>query len=126
MPTPQRHTVPQTLYSTPDPQRQISELYVINAEELATATDPERRWVIKEQHGYWDEQSKKFLLNVVTLRPNDPRHCLTLDEAHTAVERQVMVRVKSGFKYLFEWSPYGPPWFERCEVLLDGTRKELS
>jgi hypothetical protein len=119
------NTVPQTLYSTPDPHQEISELYVINAEELATATDPKRRWVIREKHGYWDEQYKKFLLDVITLSPNDPKHCVTLEEAHIAVEKQVLVRVKSGFRFLFEWSPYGPPWFKRYEIMSDGTHKEL-
>jgi hypothetical protein len=52
------NTVPQVLYNTRDTQSQPSELYVINATILPSATDPVKRWVIKEEHGYWDEATK--------------------------------------------------------------------
>jgi hypothetical protein len=94
-------TVPQTLYSTPDPHREISELYVVNAEELAVATDPKRRWIVKEQHGYWDEQAKKFLMQVVTLKPSEPKYCVTLNKCKTSGEWRSLRRPRNGIP---QWS----------------------
>jgi len=46
-------------------------------------------------------------------------------DACKAVERQIMHRVGYGFKYLFEWYPYSPPFFRRFEIQPDGSRKQL-
>src|SRR5580698_8691898 len=100
MPAPQS-TIPQVLYNTRDPLLQPSELYVINAAVLDAATDPIKRWVMKEEHGFWDEQAKEFKNRATTFHPNDPKHCLSLSDADIEVEKQVMRRVKDGFKYQF-------------------------
>lgn len=118
------NTVPQVLYNTRDPHSQPSELYIINGTVLASATDPVRRWVLKEEHGYWNEQEKAFLNRATTLFPDDPRLCVSLGDIHEAVEKQVMLRVRDGFKYQMEWYPYEPPFFRKFEIQPDGTKKQ--
>lgn len=117
-------TVPQVLYNTPDPLAHPSELYVVLAVVLESATDPVKCWVVKEEHGFWDEANRKFENRATTLLPNDQKHCLSLDDALKAVNAQVIMRVKSGFKYQFEWYPYAPPFFRRFEIRPDGMRKQ--
>jgi hypothetical protein len=125
-----RHTVPQVLYNTPSPDQPSaqSELYLIQAVVLDTATDPVKRWVVQEEHGYWDDQQRAFKNHYTTFLPNDPTLCVSLDEVHEMVKKQVMVRVQSGFKYQMEWDPYRttPPYFSKFEIQPDGTRKEYS
>ena len=120
------NTVPQVLYNTPDPHSEPSELYVINGTILEAATDPIKCWVVKEEHGYWDEQDKAFKNRAQTLYPNDPRFCVSLKEIHDEVKQQVMVRVRHGFKYQMEWDPFAPRYFRKFEIQLDGTRKEYA
>jgi hypothetical protein len=55
--------------------------------------------------------------------PNEPQHCLSLDDIHDEIKKQVMVRVKAGFKYQMEWYPCEPPFFRKYEIAPDGTRK---
>jgi hypothetical protein len=118
------NTVPQVLYNTSDPHSKPSELYVINGTVLEGATDPGRIWVVKEEHGYWDEQEKAFKNRAQTLYPNDPRFCVSLKEIHDEVKKQVMVRVRHGFKYQFEWDPFAPNFFRKFEIQPDGSRRE--
>ena len=54
---------------------------------------------------------------------NEPQHCLSLDDLHDEIKKQVMVRVRGGFKYQMEWYPYEPPFFRKYEIAPDGTRK---
>jgi hypothetical protein len=118
-----------TVYKTPDPEDEVSELYTIHADELPGATDPEKRWVVKETHGYWDEHEpdpnvKKFKNQARTLSPTDPLHCVTIEEAHKIIDEQVLFRAKSGFKYMRRLSMFGPP-HELYEVMPDGTYREM-
>jgi len=117
-------TTPQVLYNTPDPHAEPSELYVINGIVLETAPDPVRCWVVKEEHGYWDERDKAFKNRAPTLHPNDPSFCVSLKEIHDEVKKQVMLRVAHGFKYQFEWDPFAPNFFRKYEIQPDGTRRE--
>ena len=83
---------------------------------------------MKERHGYWDEHEtagEKFKLKVTTLSPTDPAHCVSLSEAHALVDEQVLLRAKSGFKYLFTLDYFGPPWHKRYIVQPDGTYLEV-
>ncbi len=117
-------TIPKTVYQTPNPERNVSECYTIFADVLPNATDPQKCWVVKEKHGYWDEQETvgdKFKNKVVTLSPNDPVHCVTMNEAFAWIDRQVTRRANEGFKYLFVLDPSGPPWHTRYEIQPDGT-----
>jgi hypothetical protein len=121
--------VPMVMYSVRNPQDNFSELYLIYGEELATATDPEKRWVPMEMHGYWDEAEldpkQKFKLRSTTLAPNEEQHCLTIDDVFKAVDAQILFRAKTGFKSLFTTDFVRPPFQLRYEILPGGTRKEL-
>jgi hypothetical protein len=120
---------PQTVYKTPDPQVNISELYSIFCVQMSNALSLEKSWVVNERYGAWDEAEpdpkKKFKINVKTLSPIEPKHYLTLDEAHEQANGQVMLRVRSGFKYLFVHDFLDAPWFKRYEVFPDGERREI-
>ena len=119
------NTVPQVLYNTPDPHSEPSELYVINGTILDIATDPVKHWVMKEEHGYWDEATKTFKNRAKTFHPTDPKECLSVDEVLVEVEKQILRRVAQGFKYQFEWDPMAAPlWHRKYELALDGTRKQ--
>ena len=120
------NTLPQVVYNTSDPHSKPSELYLVHGTILPTATDPVKRWVVKEEHGYWDEQEKAFKVRVTTLLPIEPQYCVSLEDIHAEVKKQVMVRMRSGFKYQMEWYPYEPPFFRKFEIQPDGTRKQYS
>ena len=117
------NTIPQVLYNTPDPFSQPSELYVINGTIPDSATEPVKRWVVKEEHGYWDEQDKAFRNRAITLLPNEPHLFLSLEDVLNEVQKQVLVRVKHGFKYQLEWQPFEPSYFQKFEIQPDGSRK---
>jgi hypothetical protein len=120
---------PRTVYKTPEPQANVSELYSIYCQQMSNATSLEKSWVLSERYGAWDEvepdPKRKFKINVVTLSPTDPQHYLTLDEAHKQCDEQVMVRVRIGFKYVFVHDFLDAPWFRSYEVLPDGKRREI-
>ena len=117
------NTVPQVLYNTPHPHLQPSELYVINGTILPTATDAVKCWVVKEEHGFWDEATKQFKGSAETFHPTEPQYCFSIDDIHDEIKRQMMIRVKEGFKYQLEWYPYEPPFYRKYEIGLDGVKK---
>jgi|ERR1700728_3772193 len=118
------NTIPQTLYNTPDPFSRPSELYVIHGTKSDACKDPNKRWVIKEEHGYWDEATGRFLLRATTLLPNHPKHCMSLEEVFEEISKQVLRRVSEGFKYQLEWDPMvPPPFFVKYELSMDGARR---
>ena len=117
------NTVPQVLYNTSDPLSKPSELYVINGTVFEGATDPVKCWVVKEEHGFWDEKDKEFKNRATTFHPNEERHCLSLEDVKTEVKKQVIFRAQTGFKYQFEWYPYEPPFYRKYEIQPDGSRK---
>ncbi len=119
------NTLPQVLYNVPDPTSELAELYVIYGTTLPAAADPIRRWVVREEHGYWNEEKKTFENKAMTFLPSDPSLCLSIDEIQSEVKKQVMVRVRSGFKYQIEWYPF-PPFHRKFEILPDGTRRSYS
>ena len=120
-----KNTIPQVLYNTPDPLLEPSELYVIHGTVLETATDSVKRWVVKEEHGFWDEATKEFKNRAKTFHPDDPKECLSIDDVLVEVEKQVLRRVAQGFKYQLEWDPMAAPlWYRKYEIALDGTRRE--
>jgi len=119
-----RATIPQVLYNTPDPFTEPSELYKIIAEVLPNATDPIKCWLVTEEHGYWNEATKSFVNRAATLKPEDSIHGVSLDEAFKTIEAQVMLRVRSGFKYQLEWDSMSPTHFRKFEIQPDGAKKE--
>ena len=119
-----KNTIPQTLYNTPDPFSRPSELYVIHGIKSDVCTDPQKSWVIKEEHGYWDETTGQFLNRATTLLPSHPKHCMSLDEVFREINKQVLRRVSEGFKYQLEWEPMSPPpFFRKYELSVDGTKR---
>jgi hypothetical protein len=82
-----------------------------------------------EKFCYSDEAErdpkKKFKNVVNTLSPTDPVHCLTIEESHEFIKKQVLFRASQGFKYLFALDPFGVPWYKRYEVLPDGSWREI-
>jgi hypothetical protein len=120
---------PQSVYKTPDPHANVSEVYTIYAQQMSNAHSLEKSWVVIERYGAWDEKEpdpkQKFKINVKTLSPTDPQHYLTIDEAHKQCDDQVLFRVRDGFKYLFIHDFFNPPWYKRFEVSSDGTRREI-
>jgi hypothetical protein len=118
-----------TLYNTPNPHRGVSPLYTLHAEIHSQAADPQKCWVVMEEFGYWDETEpdpqKKFKNVESTLSSTDPICCLTLDESHEYIKKQVAFRASRGFKYLFTLDPFGAPWFKHYEVQSDGSWREM-
>jgi len=106
------------------PFTEPSELHKIIAEVLPNATDPIKCWLMTEEHGYWNEATNSFENRASTLKPKGSIHCVSLDEAFKAIEAQVMLRVRSGFKYQFEWDPMSPTHFRKFEIQPDGAKKE--
>jgi hypothetical protein len=97
---------------------------------MSNALSLEKSWVVNERYGAWDEaepdpQKPKFKINVRTLGPTEPQHYLTLEEAQAQADDQVMLRVASGFKYLFVHDFFDAPWYRRYEVLPDGEHREI-
>lgn len=119
-----KSTVPHVLYNTPDPQASPSELYLIHGVVIEASTDPIKRWVMHEEHGYWDEGQKLFIHQQTTFLPNDPSLCVSLEDVYKEIQKQVMVRVRGGFRYQMEWYPYEPPFLRKFEIQPDGTRKQ--
>lgn len=120
---------PQTVNETPNPQEKVSEPYTVYAEELPQAVHQDRRWVEKERFGAWKEAAqepeKKFKIDVQTLSPTDPEHCLTLEDAYKQIDEQIKLRARDGFKYLFVRDFLESPWYKRYEILPDGKKRKL-
>jgi hypothetical protein len=106
----------------------VSELYTIFADELPEATDEARCWVVKEIHGYWDENepdpTQKFKNRATTLSPTDPKHCVTIQEAHILIDDQVRSRAAAGFKFMRMLDMFGPPHL-LFEVMPDGSYRRM-
>jgi GH43 family beta-xylosidase len=121
-------TIPKTVYKTPEPEARVSECYTIFADDLPEATDEAKCWVVKEIHGYWDQDEpdpkKKFKNKATSLSPTDPKHCVTIHEAHDIIDGQVLHRAKSGFKYVFMLDMFGPP-HKRFEIMPDGKYRAM-
>lgn len=109
---------PKTVYRTPNPEWSISEAYEISIEPVPGAPDPQRCWIVRELHGYYEEATKTYHQKVETLHPSDPQHFLTLEEAMREADKQVLFRAKDGFHFLFTMNFDGPPWYSRFEVVL--------
>lgn len=118
---------PKTLYRTPTPEYEISEAYEIIIKSAPNPADPARCWIAREIHGWYDEATKTFHHKVVTLHPTDPKHFMTLDEAQKVADKQVLLRAKEGFHFLFTIDYLKQPWYNRFEVVLpSGEIKPLA
>lgn len=109
---------PKTVYRTPNPEAGVSEAYEIFIDVVHGAPDPQRCWIVREIHGYYDEEKKAFIHKVETLHPNEPQHFLTLEEAVREADQQVWFRAGQGFHFPFTMNYNSPPWYSRFEVVL--------
>ena len=108
---------PKTVYQKPNPELYISEAYSILIESVPNPADPERCWIVRETHGWYDDRTKTFLHKVETLHPIDPLHFMTNEEAQKAADNQVLLRAKSGFRFLFTMGDE-ERWHQRFEVVI--------
>jgi hypothetical protein len=108
---------PKSVYQKPNPELYISESYSIFIESVANTADPARCWIVRETHGWYDDTTKTFLHKVETLHPIDPLHFMTFEEAQKAADRQVLLRAKSGFRFLFTMGN-DKDWHQRFEVII--------
>lgn len=114
---------PKALYRTPNPEFGFSEWYEIVIDPFpGPVPDSHRRWFVRELHGWWEEATKTYHHKVETLHPTDPKYFLTIDEAMDQANKQVLLRAKDGFRFLFTIDPkkQEPPWHEQFEVVLPG------
>jgi hypothetical protein len=122
-------TILVTVYNTLHPHREQSPLYTLHAEIHPDAKDPKKCWVVMEKFRYWDEREpdpkKQFKNDVKTLSPTNPADCLTIEEAHEFIKKQVLFHASHGFKYLFSLDPFEATGFKRYEVLSDGSWREM-
>jgi hypothetical protein len=109
---------PKTVYRTPNPEAGVSESYEIMIQSVPGAPDPNRCWILREFHGYFEEASKTYHHRVETLHPTEPRHYMTFEEVVKAADKQVMRRAQDGFRFLFTVSYQRAPWYNRFEVIL--------
>ena len=118
-----------TVHNTPHPHHELSPLYTLHAEIHPRAADSKKCWVVVEKFCYSDEAEpdpkKRFKDDVNTVGPTDPVHCLTIEESHEFIKKQVLFRASQGFKCLFTLNPFGASWYERYEVLSDGSWREM-
>jgi len=122
-------SVPQTIYRTPEPEENVSELYTIYCQQMPDVPNSGKCWIVKERYGAWDEAEpdpkKKFKFDATTLSPSDPWHYLTAEEAEQQADAQVLLRARNGFKYLFIRDFYDAPWYKRYEILPDSKLREM-
>ena len=117
---------PRTVYRTPNPEFEVSECYEISIHPVPGASDPQRCWIVREFHGYFEEATKTYHYQVETLHPNEPRHFMTFEEVMKAANEQILRRAKDGFCFLFTKNYRNAPWYNRFEVILpSGNLKEL-
>ncbi|MGC2734305.1 MAG: hypothetical protein WA212_10450 [Candidatus Acidiferrales bacterium] len=108
---------PKSVYRTPNPEFDISEGYSIFIESFPNRADPARCWIVRETHGWYDDATKTYLHKVETLHPTDTKHFMTFDEVQKAADRQVLLRAKDGFRFLFTIGNE-EPWHKRFEVVI--------
>src|SRR5260370_19288736 len=95
----------------------------MNFTEFSAAEARKGLTIIHEEHGVWDEATKTFENRATTLLPNEPQHCLSLDDLHDEIKKQVMVRVRGGFKNQKKWDPYQAPLFSKYQNAPKRTNK---
>jgi hypothetical protein len=115
-----RNSFPKSVYRTPNPEFNVSEVYEISIAPVPGVSDQHRCWIVRELHGYYDEKSKTYEQTVETLNSGASAHLFTCDEAIHQANNQVLLRAQNGFRFLFimNYLEPSPPWYERFEVAL--------
>ncbi len=123
-----KNSFPKTVFRTPTPEFEVSELYEISIKPVPGAPNPHECWIVREMHGQRDEATKTFHNEIVTVDPTDKRQFLTCEEAINHANERVLALAKNGFRFLFvmNYAEPTPPWYECVEVTLpDGEYKLL-
>ncbi|MGB8474798.1 MAG: hypothetical protein WCE61_12000 [Candidatus Acidiferrum sp.] len=117
-----KNCFPKTVFRTPNPQFEVSEVYEIFIKPVPGAADLHECWIVGETHGWCDEVTKRFHYRVETVEPVDKHSFLTCEEAIYLANEQVLLRAKNGFRFLFvmNYTEPSPPWYERLEIILPG------
>jgi hypothetical protein len=87
----------ETLYKTSTPEVGKSECYELSLKMLQGGGP--RRHYVKEDHGWWDDNTKKFIHHVTTL--NTAEEGTTYEDAEAIYVKARSNRVQSGFVYSF-------------------------
>jgi hypothetical protein len=93
----------ETLYKTKTPEKDKSECY-----ELVIGTVPgtsPRTFRFLEKHGWWDEESKTYVLSRTTI--DTEQEAITLEEAETMFEAAKANRASNGFVHGFAPDYFG-------------------
>ena len=109
---------PKTVYRTPNPEFGVSECYEVSIQSVPGAPDPQRCWIVREFHGYFEDATKTYYFQAETLHPSETRYFMAFDDVVKAANQQVRLRAKDGFRFLFTVNYNGAPWYSRFEVIL--------
>jgi hypothetical protein len=103
----------ETLYKTDTPEVGVSECYELVI--LAEASKGPGGYSFKEIHGWWDDNDKRFINNVVTINPDED---LTWEEAERMYKAARLNRARSGFIHAFspDYSGQGTNSYERIAI----------
>ncbi len=113
-----KNSFPKTLYRTPRPEFEVSEVYELSIEPVPGAEDPHCCWIVREVHGHFNGEKKTFEQEIRTLNSTGHTHFLTCEEAIQRANEEVLVLAQRGFHYLFvmSYTEPSPPWHERYEL----------
>ncbi|MGA8090292.1 MAG: hypothetical protein WCA10_23670 [Terracidiphilus sp.] len=92
----------ETLYKTSSPEEEKSECCEIFLEPLPGSGT--RVYTFSEDHGWWDESTKKFVHQVT--RINTTEEGVTYEEAHAMYLKAKTKLAQSGFIHSFAPDPY--------------------
>lgn len=108
----------ETLYKTSTPEVGKSECYELSLKALP-GTGP-RGYAFREDHGWWDDSTKKFIHHVTTI--NTAEEGVTFEEAEAMYMKARSNRAQSGFVHSFAPDYYGDKPYEHQLLETEATR----
>jgi hypothetical protein len=115
VPLGQNETMLETLYKTKTPEASVldGECYelILDAEPVNGRV----AYFVREIHGWWDENEKRFVNKQYTLSPEEGY--VTFEEAHERYKVQRLSRAESGFRHSFSPHYYGEKPYEYQEIV---------
>lgn len=106
----------ETLYKTKTPEASVwdGECYelILDAETVNGRV----AYFVREIHGWWDEDRKRFVHKQYTLSPDEGFS--TFDDAHERYKQQRINRATSGFVHSFSPHYYGEKPFEYERIVI--------
>ena len=95
----------EALYKTDAPEASVSDCYQVILEKKVL--NDRHLYFVREVHGWWNDQEKRFIKEQKTLSPEDAEGYPTLEEATDRYNLQILTRAKSGFRHSFSPDPFG-------------------